>query len=111
MVLGAPLSVFCRDFRAAGCSIRLEITLALLTDRRESRCLDRCRHRLAAGADPVRLHDQLSFHLSVLLDRARLLSRRARGTLAEDRARSLSQPVPLLAEDLRRGLRDGLRLR
>ena len=59
------------------------------------------------GPGAIRIHDVVSHRVSGLLDRIGQLSRGAGSAVACDRARSLHQPVQLLAENLRRRLRHG----
>ena len=65
---------------------------------------------LLLGAHPVRLHDQLPFHLPGFFDRARQLSRGARGAVAQDRAASsyldlFKYWLKIFADRLRHGRR------
>ena len=61
----------------------------------------------AAGPIPVRIHDQLSFHLSRFHHRTREFPRGARGALAAHRQGALPRSLQVLVEDFCRGIRHG----
>src|SRR4026208_1098261 len=60
---------------------------------------------------PVLLSALLSLRIPRVFHRACQLSRRPRRALAPDRPRNVSQPLSVLAQDLRDHLRDGRRIR
>ena len=64
-----------------------------------------------ACANPIRLYGLVSLRIPRVFHRACQLSRRPRRALAPDRPRNVSQPLSVLAQDLRDHLRDGRRVR